>query len=176
MARSGMRALCLAIAAAALLSRVGKLSCFVPGPLHRSIAPAAGGSAAALFAPAAFADVNWAAKKLADLSYPMVKATDWATTGVLDKYVASVPTTKEFSKAILELSVSLDPKLVKDAVQAHKKAVEAMGPNFVTPLKNHEEVKNDNLKLKEQLARHEKCMAIITKHVVAATGAPLADR
>jgi hypothetical protein len=135
-----MRALCLAIAAAALLSRVGKLGCFVPGPLHRSIAPAAGASAAALFAPAAFADVNSAAKKLADLSYPMVKATDWATTGVLDKYVASVPTTKEFSKAILELSVSLDPKLVKDAVQAHKKAVEAMGPNFVTPLKNHEEV------------------------------------
>ena len=96
MARSGMRALCLAIAAAALLSRVGKLGCFVPGPLRRSIAPAAGASAAALFAPAAFADVNSAAKKLADLSYPMVKATDWATTGVLDKYVASVPTTKEF--------------------------------------------------------------------------------
>merc|ERR1719512_421372 len=90
---------------------------------------------------AAFADsVDSAAKKLADLSYPMVKATDWATTGVLDKDVASVPTTPEFSKAILELSVSLDPKLVKDAVQAHKKAVEAMGPNFVTPLKNHEEV------------------------------------
>jgi len=70
----------------------------------------------------------------------MVKATDWATTGVLDKYMASVPTTKEFSKAILELSTSLDPKLVKNAVQAHKKAVEAMGPNFITPLKNHEEV------------------------------------
>merc|ERR1711976_1100108 len=84
--------------------------------------------------------VDSAAKKLADLSYPMVKATDWATTGVLDKYMASVPTTKEFSKAILELSVALDPKLVKDAVQAHKKAVEAMGPDFVTPLKNHEEV------------------------------------
>merc|ERR1712146_249285 len=62
------------------------------------------------------------------------------TTDVLDKYMASVPTTREFSKAILELSVALDPKLVKDAVQAHKKAVEAMGPNFVTPLKNHEEV------------------------------------
>jgi len=131
----------LAIAAAALLSRVSKLSCFVPGPLHRSAAPVAGASAAALFAPAAFADgVDSAAKKLADLSYPMVKATDWATTGVLDKYMASVPTTKEFSKAILELSTSLDPKLVKNAVQAHKKAVEAMGPNFITPLKNHEEV------------------------------------
>merc|ERR1719190_110100 len=70
----------------------------------------------------------------------MVKSTDWATTDVLDKYMASVPTTKEFSKAILELSVALDPKLVKNAVQAHKKAVEAMGPNFITPLKNHEEV------------------------------------
>merc|ERR1712099_96712 len=84
--------------------------------------------------------VDSAAKKLADKSYPMVKATDWATTDVLDKYMASVPTTKEFSKAILELSVALDPKLVKNAVQAHKKAVEAMGPNFITPLKNHEEV------------------------------------
>merc|ERR1711920_180329 len=84
--------------------------------------------------------VDSAAKKLADLSYPMVKSTDWATTDVLDKYMASVPTTKEFSKAILELSTSLDPKLVKNAVQAHKKAVEAMGPNFITPLKNHEEV------------------------------------
>merc|ERR1712066_84297 len=84
--------------------------------------------------------VEQAAKKLADVSYPMVKATDWATTDVLDKYMASVPTTKEFSKAILELSVALDPKLVKNAVQAHKEAVEAMGPNFITPPKNHEEV------------------------------------
>merc|ERR1712151_512379 len=54
--------------------------------------------------------------------------------------MATVPTTKEFSKAILELSVNLDPKLVKDAVQAHKKAADSMGPDFVTPLKNHEEV------------------------------------
>merc|ERR1712211_191603 len=83
------------------------------------------------------ASVEEAAKKLADKSYPMVKATDWATTDVLDKYMASVPTTKEFSKAILELSVNLDPTLVKNAVQAHKKAVDAMGPDFVTPLKNH---------------------------------------
>merc|ERR1711920_1080051 len=57
-----------------------------------------------------------------------------------DKYMATVPTTKEFSKAILELSVNLDPKLVKDAVQAHKKAVDSMGPDFVTPLANHEAV------------------------------------
>merc|ERR1712061_816661 len=89
----------------------------------------------------AYADsVDNAAKKLADASYPMVKAVDWATTDVLDKYMATVPTTKAFSTAILELSVNLDPKLVKDAVQALKKAVDSMGPNFVTPLKNHEEV------------------------------------
>merc|ERR1711979_167694 len=49
-------------------------------------------------------------------------------------------TTKAFSQAILELSVKLDPTLVKNAVQAHKKAVDAMGPDFVTPLKNHEDV------------------------------------
>merc|ERR1712066_1010796 len=42
--------------------------------------------------------------------------------------------------AILELSVKLDPALAKNAVQAHKKAVDAMGPDFVTPLKNHEDV------------------------------------
>merc|ERR1711897_35318 len=116
-------------------------SASVPGPFRQSAGPLAAVSGVMMFGSAASAaSVEQAAKKLADVSYPMVKATDWATTDVLDKYVASVPTTKEFSKAILELSVSLDPKLVKDAVQAHKKAVEAMGPNFVTPLKNHEEV------------------------------------
>jgi len=99
------------------------------------------GSAATMLGSAASAaSVEEAAKKLADTSYPMVKATDWATTDVLDKYMANVPTTKEFSKAILELSVNLDPTLVKNAVQAHKKAVDAMGPDFVTPLRNHEEV------------------------------------
>jgi len=118
-----------------------KPAAFVPGPSRQHAAPIAAGALATLFGSAAnAATVEEAAKKLADTSYPMVKATDWATTDVLDKYMATVPTTKEFSKAILELSVNLDPKLVKDAVQAHKKAVDSMGPDFVTPLKNHEEV------------------------------------
>ncbi|CAE7243128.1 unnamed protein product [Symbiodinium sp. CCMP2592] len=136
MARSG-RVLCLVAAVAAVLHASWT---FVPGPLRRQAVPLA--ASAAVLAPLpAFADgVDTAAKKLADASYPMVKAVDWATTDVLDKYMAKVPTTKEFSKAILDLSVSLDPKLVKDAVAAHKKAVDAMGPDFVTPLKNHEEV------------------------------------
>jgi len=91
-------------------------------------------------APAYAVTVDEAAKKLADASYPMVKAVDWATTDVLDKYMTTVPTTKEFSKAILELGVAMDPTLIKNAVQAHKVAVDASGANFVTPLKNHEEV------------------------------------
>merc|ERR1712187_467269 len=107
----------------------------------RAVAPWTAVSAATMFGSAAHAGpVEDAAKKLADKSYPMVKATDWATTDVLDKYMANVPTTKESSKAILDLSVNLDPTLVKNAVQAHKKAVDAMGPDFVTPLRNHEEV------------------------------------
>lgn len=131
----------MAVAAVALVSRVRTPNSFVPAPLRKSAAPVAAASAATLFAPASFADtVDSLAKKLADTSYPMVKAVDWATTDVLDKYMAQVPTTKEFSKAILELSVSLDPKLVKAAVQAHRQAVAASGPDFVTPLKNHEEV------------------------------------
>merc|ERR1712137_362532 len=132
---------CVAAAGVAAVAYLSKPSPFVPGPLRQSAGPMAAVSAATMFGSAASAaSVEEAAKKLADVSYPMVKATDWATTDVLDKYMASVPTTKEFSKAILELSVNLDPKLVKDAVQAHKKAVDAMGPDFITPLKNHEEV------------------------------------
>jgi len=119
-------------------------SAFVPPPGGRMnmramhMATAAGAMLGG--APAYAVSVDDAAKKLADASYPMVKAVDWATTGVLDKYMATVPITKEFSKAILELSVAMDPTLIKNAVQAHKTAVNAMGPNFVTPLKNHEEV------------------------------------
>jgi len=142
MPRGGRKAICLALVAGALVSRHVRRTApsFVPAP-RGAAAPALGAVAATLFAPAAFADgVDTAAKKLADASYPMVKAVDWATTGVLDKYMATVPTTKEFSQAILDLSVNLDPALVKAAVKAHRNAVAASGQDFVTPLKNHEEV------------------------------------
>merc|ERR1712107_589401 len=89
--------------------------------------PLAAVSAATMFGSAASAaSVEEAAKKLADKSYPMVKATDWATTDVLDKYMASVPTTKEFSKAILDLSVNLDPTLVKMFAAAPKDKIKAV--------------------------------------------------
>merc|ERR1719414_2892276 len=134
MPRGGRKAICLGLVAGALVSQHVRHTA-------PSFVPALGAAAATLFAPAAFADgVDTAAKKLADASYPMVKAVDWATTGVLDKYMATVPTTKEFSQAILDLSVNLDPALVKAAVKAHRNAVAASGQDFVTPLKNHEEV------------------------------------
>lgn len=140
MARRGRRVIGAAAIGLAAAACLRKTSTFVPGPL-RHPAPWAAASAATMFGSAASAaTVEQAAKKLADTSYPMVKATDWATTDVLDKYMATVPTTKEFSKAILELSVNMDPTLIKNAVQAHQKAVQAMGPNFITPLKNHEDV------------------------------------
>merc|ERR1712137_606905 len=132
---------CVAAAGVAAVAYLSKPSPFVPGPLRQSAGPMAAVSAASMFGSAASAaSVEEAAKKLADVSYPMVKATDWATTDVLDKYMASVTTTKEFSKSILDLSVNLDPALVKNAVRAHKQAVDAMGPDFVTPLRNHEQV------------------------------------
>jgi len=142
MPRSGRRVFGAAAVGLAAIACLRKPSAFVPGPLRRTAAAplAAVAGATMLGTAASAASVEEAAKKLADVSYPMVKATDWATTDVLDKYMATVPTTKEFSKAILELSVKLDPALVKSAVQAHKKAVDAMGPDFVTPLRNHEEV------------------------------------
>merc|ERR1719326_1755554 len=141
MPRSGRRVIYLAGACLAVGVCFRKPAAFVPGPSRQHAAPIAAGALATLFGSAAnAATVEEAAKKLADTSYPMVKAVDWATTDVLDKYMATVPTTKEFSKAILELSVAMDPTLTKNAVQAHKTAVSAMGPNFVTPLKNHEEV------------------------------------
>ena len=40
----------------------------------------------------------------------------------------------------MELIVNLDLTLVKNAVQAHGKAVDAMCLDFVTPLRNHESV------------------------------------
>lgn len=65
----------------------------------------------------------------------------WAAIGVLDKCTADVPTLEEFSKAIQEVSVAMDPTLIiKNAVKAHKLVVDATGPNFATPLKNHEGV------------------------------------
>jgi len=141
MPRSGRRVFGAVAVGLAAVACLRKQSAFVPGPLRHTATPLAAVSAATMLGTAASAaSVEEAAKKLADTSYPMVKATDWATTDVLDKYMTNVPTTKEFSKAILELSVSLDPALVKNAVQAHKKAVDAMGPDFVTPLRNHEEV------------------------------------
>merc|ERR1719161_3107680 len=141
MPRSGRRGVCVAAAGVAAVAYLRKPSAFVPGPFRQSAGPLAAVSGVMMFGSAAnAATVEEAAKKLADTSYPMVKATDWATTDVLDKYMADVPTTKEFSKAILELSVNLDPALVKNAVRAHKIAVDAMGPDFVTPLKNHEDV------------------------------------
>ena len=63
-----------------------------------------------------------------------------ATADVLDKYMPNVPMTKGVLKGDLGVDVNLDLTLVKNAVQAHGKAVDAMCLDFVTPLRNHENV------------------------------------
>merc|ERR1712048_731824 len=84
--------------------------------------------------------VGAAAKALADASYPMVKAVDWAGVGVLDKYVVNTPATKESIKAVLDAGLAMDPKLIQGAVRAHLDALNAMDDKMVTDLANHEKV------------------------------------
>jgi len=102
----------------------------------------AAGAAALLGALPAFAGpVDDAAKKLAGASYPLVQAIDWTKNEPLTKYMASgASANKAAMSAVLDLSLALDPALIKTAVEAHKKAVEASDAQMRTPLANHEEV------------------------------------
>ena len=47
----------------------------------------------------------------------MVMATYWATSDVINKYMANILNIKTFSTVILELNVCLEPALVKNAVR-----------------------------------------------------------
>ena len=49
--------------------------------------------------------------------------TDWAQTGVLDKYVTNTLTGKEGISALLDASLAMDVELIQGATQAHRMAV-----------------------------------------------------
>jgi len=97
-------------------------------------------AAAAVPAPTADGPIGAAALKLADASYPMVKALDWAGTPVLDSYVAKTPATKESMLALLDAGLAMDPKLIQGAAQAHLDAIKDVDESLVTSLKGHEGV------------------------------------
>nr|AET21349.1 chloroplast soluble peridinin-chlorophyll a-binding protein precursor [Symbiodinium sp. clade B isolate HIAp] len=132
MVRSTRKVLLVAAAAAALCSV--KMT-FVPGPLGRSGAMAAGAAAGVMMAPAAFADqIGDAAKKLGDASYDFAKEVDW-NNGVFLQAPGSFQPLKAL-KAIdkmIEMGAAADPELLKKAADAHHKAIGSIsGPNGVT--------------------------------------------
>merc|ERR1711913_265869 len=81
--------------------------------------------------------IGVAAKKLADASYPMLQKIDWASTGVLDKYVTNTPANKASISALLDAGLVMDPKVIQGATQAHLDAVDGQ---LLTPLANREAV------------------------------------
>lgn len=132
MVRATRKVFACAAAAAALCSLK---TTFVPGPLSRSRAMAAGATAGVIMAPAAFADqIGDAAKKLGDASYDFAKEVDW-NNGIFLQAPGTFQPLKAL-KAIdkmIEMGAAADPKLLKAAAEAHHKAIGSIsGPNGVT--------------------------------------------
>eukprot|EP00438_Fugacium_kawagutii_P011089 Skav208625 [mRNA] locus=scaffold248:661858:662488:- [translate_table: standard] len=132
MVRGARKAAAIGVAVAVACSVQQHLN-FVPGPRHA--APVAAAAASMMMAPAAFADeIGDAAKKLGDASYSFAKEVDWNNGIFLQAPGKFQPL--EALKAIdkmIEMGASADPKLLKEAAEAHHKAIGSIsGPNGVT--------------------------------------------
>eukprot|EP00438_Fugacium_kawagutii_P013050 Skav235117 [mRNA] locus=scaffold3581:178430:191097:- [translate_table: standard] len=132
MVRGARKAIAVGVAVAVACSVQQHLN-FVPGPRHA--APVAAAAASMMMAPAAFADeIGDAAKKLGDASYSFAKEVDWNNGIFLQAPGKFQPL--EALKAIdkmIEMGAAADPKLLKEAAEAHHKAIGSIsGPNGVT--------------------------------------------
>ncbi|CAL1131076.1 unnamed protein product [Cladocopium goreaui] len=132
MVRGARKAIAVGVAVAAACCLQRHLT-FVPGPRHA--APVAAAAASMMMAPAAFADeIGDAAKKLGDASYSFAKEVDWNNGIFLQAPGKFQPL--EALKAIdkmIEMGAAADPKLLKEAAEAHHKAIGSIsGPNGVT--------------------------------------------
>ena len=132
MVRGARKAIAVGVAVAVACGLQKHLN-FVPGPRHA--APVAAAAASMMMAPAAFADeIGDAAKKLGDASYSFAKEVDWNNGIFLQAPGKFQPL--EALKAIdkmIEMGAAADPKLLKDAAEAHHKAIGSIsGPNGVT--------------------------------------------
>ena len=115
-----------------------KVWVFVPTP-SRLPAAAVAGTALLGGAPAAFADaIGDAAAKFSEATYPIAQKIDWGNTPIISNYFAteSARNPKSVAKAVdelLESGLTMDPKLIKEAVAAHDKALKsaASDPNLV---------------------------------------------
>ena len=56
----------------------------------------------------------------------MLQKIDWASTGVLDKYVTNTPANNAGISALLDAGLAMDPKVIQGATQAHLDAVNAV--------------------------------------------------
>ncbi|CAL1150967.1 unnamed protein product [Cladocopium goreaui] len=132
MVRGARKAIAVGVAVAVACGLQKHLN-FVPGPRHA--APVAAAAASMMMAPAAFADeIGDAAKKLGDASYSFAKEVDWNNGIFLQAPGKFQPL--EALKAIdkmIEMGAAADPKLLKEAAEAHHKAIGSIsGPNGVT--------------------------------------------
>ena len=132
MVRGARKAVAVGVAVAVACSVQQHLN-FVPGPRHA--APVAAAAASMMMAPAAFTDeIGDAAKKLGDASYSFAKEVDW-NNGIFLQAPGKFQPLKAL-KAIdkmIEMGAAADPKLLKEAAEAHHKAIGSIsGPNGVT--------------------------------------------
>ena len=132
MVRGAKKAIAVGVAVAVACGLQKHLN-FVPGPRHA--APVAAAAASMMMAPAAFADeIGDAAKKLGDASYSFAKEVDWNNGIFLQAPGKFQPLSalKAIDKMI-EMGAAADPKLLKEAAEAHHKAIGSIsGPNGVT--------------------------------------------
>mmetsp|Transcript_37087 Transcript_37087/g.85726 ORF Transcript_37087/g.85726 Transcript_37087/m.85726 type:complete len:376 (+) Transcript_37087:76-1203(+) len=155
MARSG-RVMVPALLCMGLIAFLSQGSVFVPAPQASNRLPATAIAVPALLAgaPAAFADaIGDAAAKFSDATYPIAEKINWGNTPIISSYFAaeSARNPKGTAAAVdrlLEAGLTMDPKLIKDAVAAHAKALKSAqsNPNLVTS-------KEDFAAVNEALAR-----------------------
>jgi len=126
----------IAVACAAAGVVLFSQQAFVPAPQvnRRAQISAVAGSVAALGAAPAFADeIGVAAQKLSDASYPFLKEIDWTSYvyNVKPGAASAVDWIKAVDKAIV-MGTAMDSNLLKQAAEAHVKAIKSMDGNLVT--------------------------------------------
>jgi len=85
--------------------------------------------------------IGAAAGKLSAASYPFMKDVDW-TSDIFTKPFPGV-SARDVMKAVnqaITMGVAMDPKLLKDAAEAHHKAIGSIDKNGVTSLADYEAV------------------------------------
>lgn len=155
MARSSVLIPALLLGALAFL--VSQRPTFVPpaGQVPSHLRAGAAAIPALLAAtPAAYADsIGDAAAKFTDATYPLAEKINWGNNPIISNYLAtaSAKDPKGMAQAIsklLDSGLSMDPALIRAAVKAHDKAIEAAlnQPGLVAP-------KADFAKVNEATAR-----------------------